>query len=1062
MRHSFGRLVTIGSWAAAAILLCGNTAGAATKEDASTKNAWFKEHLTDGKSSLPFSFTYDGRPSAPLLAEWPVKVAEERLDANRTRRTLAWTDPKTGLEVRCVAVDYADYPAIEWLLHFTNTGATNTPIIAKIQVLDCSVPGAGKGVVLHRAVGDVNSGRSFAPVDEPLPPGDLRERVFAANGGRSTCGENMPYFNVARPDGGMVLAIGWSGQWEAGFQTQADGSLRVRAGQQLTHFMLHAGETVRSPRIVLAFWQGSDDLRGNNIFRQLVLKHYLPQKDGQPVFPPICGTVGVTAPDGTYEKPHLDAIAPIRERGIEVFWSDMNPQHWYPGGFPAGTGNWEVDKTKYPNGLGPIGEAIRAAGLGFLLWFEPERVAGGTKTAREHPEWVRNGLFRFDDPAALKWMIELIDSHVTTAQLTWVRWDFNMAPLDVWRRADAPNRQGITEIRHMEGLYGFWAELQRRHPGLIIDNCSSGGRRLDIEAGRYGLPLWHSDLQCSGSHPEADQLQNGGLYRWVPMHGCGNFALEPSYKFRSAMTPGNILCVSSTDPNTEEGMKKSVAIYRKLRPYMLGDFYPLFPHSEAANAWYGYQFNRPDQADGFALVFRRGQAAEETAVKLRGLDPKRVYVLSDVDKPGVTNLSGRALMETGLPVKLPPNGSAIILINHLSAVVVADPRVGEAPLPVRFDGTQSSSVTGKIVAYEWDFGDGATARDAVATHAYEQPGNYTARLTVRNEQGQSIMDSLTILVTPVDVLAPTFAQVAAPGRPDRVRVVFSEPVNRADAENASNYTITPGIQVLGAALDADRRTVTLTTSPLGTLSSEGRDYTLSAKGIRDCARKPNVLAAGARQTLRYAPLFARWKLDEGKGLVAADVSESKLDGALKGGAAWTNVAGRAGISFDGVDDIVEMPTCLEKLAVPFSFTLWVNPAAEQVEYADILGNHVGARGLVMQQDRNNTNLFYFGYGDGSKGYGPGLVQLTAGTWQHVAVVCDGEKAFFYINGEEKSTGSSKGEFVRNLDLTFRLGQGFSEKRFFRGLLSDVRIYRLALSPTEVQAVMKEAGAGGEQ
>ncbi len=75
---------------------------------------------------------------------------------------------------------------------------------------------------------------------------------------------------------------------------------------------------------------------------------------------------------------------------------------------------------------------------------------------------------------------------------------------------------------------------------------------------------------------------------------------------------------------------------------------------------------------------------------------------------------------------------------------------------------------------------------------------------------------------------------------------------------------------------------TLTTSPLGTFSSKGTDYTLSAKGIRDCARKPNVLAAGARQTFRYAPLFARWKLDEAKGLVATDASESKLDGALKG------------------------------------------------------------------------------------------------------------------------------------------------------------------------------------
>ncbi len=91
----------------------------------------------------------------------------------------------------------------------------------------------------------------------------------------------------------------------------------------------------------------------------------------------------------------------------------------------------------------------------------------------------------------------------------------------------------------------------------------------------------------------------------------------------------------------------------------------------------------------------------------------------------------------------------------------------------------------------------------------------------------------------------------------------------------------------------------------------------------------------------------------------------------------------------------------------------------------------------------------------ARGTGLDWCILTAGTWQHVTVVCDGEKAFCYINGEEKSTGSSKGMFAPNPNLTFRLGQGYGEKRFFRGLLSDVRIYRIALSPTEAQTVMKE-------
>ncbi|MEI6211935.1 MAG: LamG domain-containing protein, partial [bacterium] len=198
-----------------------------------------------------------------------------------------------------------------------------------------------------------------------------------------------------------------------------------------------------------------------------------------------------------------------------------------------------------------------------------------------------------------------------------------------------------------------------------------------------------------------------------------------------------------------------------------------------------------------------------------------------------------------------------------------------------------------------------------------------------------------------------------------------------------------------------------------------------------------------------------WKLDEGKGLVAADASGHKLDGALKGGVAWTNAAGRKALSFDGAGGIVEMPTKLEDLAVPFSFTFWVNPAAEQVEYADILGNHAGPMGLVMQQEQNKTNLFGFGYGDGAKWYQAGLAQLTAHEWQHVAVVCGDGKSVCYVNGVEKSSGAGSGVFAPNPNLTFRLGQGYGAKRFFKGLLNDVRIYRTALSASDVQAVMKE-------
>jgi alpha-galactosidase len=357
-------------------------------------------------------------------------------------------------------------------------------------------------------------------------------------------------------------------------------------------------------------------------------------------------------------------MKPLAERGIEVFWSDMDPQQWYPIGFPDGTGTWEPDPTKYPRGLGPIGEAARSAGLGYLLWFEPERVASNTRIEKLHPEWITRGepfhLFRLDIPEARAWLTDYVDIQITEAGLDWIRWDFNMPPLDYWKRTDSPEREGITEIRHIEGLYAMWEDLMRRHPGLVVDICASGGRRIDFGTLRYGLPLWHSDLQCFGPHPTADQLQNGGLFRWVPLHACGAFGLEPSFLFRSCMTTGNILCLNAHGPENEEGVKRSVALYKKVRPFILGDFYPLFPHSADESVWYGYQFHRPDLNAGFALVFRRKDSPYVRArLNIDGIEDEKEYIVTYEDINEEKTVSGRELRS--FPVEIPSPGESTIV-----------------------------------------------------------------------------------------------------------------------------------------------------------------------------------------------------------------------------------------------------------------------------------------------------------------------------------------------------------------------------------------------------------------
>ncbi|HOX06218.1 MAG TPA: LamG domain-containing protein [Planctomycetota bacterium] len=208
------------------------------------------------------------------------------------------------------------------------------------------------------------------------------------------------------------------------------------------------------------------------------------------------------------------------------------------------------------------------------------------------------------------------------------------------------------------------------------------------------------------------------------------------------------------------------------------------------------------------------------------------------------------------------------------------------------------------------------------------------------------------------------------------------------------------------------------------------------------------------------PLAAWWKLDEGQGEAVADSSGNGLAGVLrgaKGRPVWVRTPTGAALSFGGVDGIVEFKTSFADLKLPFSICLLVRPAAKQVQYADILGDHGEPFvGMVMQQDGDKAGVFGFGYGTGKEWQGTKVVQLKVEAWQHVAVVCDGENAIFYLNGDEASRSPAKGPFAANAKLPFRLGQGYAAGRYFNGALSDVRIYRGALPAAAVAELARAA------
>ncbi|MCC6822676.1 MAG: NPCBM/NEW2 domain-containing protein, partial [Verrucomicrobia subdivision 3 bacterium] len=449
------------------------------------------ERLLDSPEP-PFSFLYGGKSSVELLPAWKLVRDSRKPDETRTERTLVWTDPQTGLQVLCTAIEYADFPTVEWTLRFKNTGPAETPIISEIQTVDLQLarPGPGEFVLNHQA-GDNCTPESYEPRRLKLTP--KSEHRFAPAGGRPTS-VGFPYFNLEWPGEGLMVVIGWPGQWAAQFTRDDGDGLRVRGGQELTRFRLRAGEEVRSPLVALQFWQ-SDRVHAQNVWRRWMLAHNSPRdRDGKSPRPILTSCSGGFFPGiRTGEEGERQFINAFAQAGVKLdyWWIDAG---WYACTDWPQTGTWTPDPVRYPRGFKPVSDLAHANGAGLIVWFEPERVTPGSFLYTNNPAWLlgRDGeqkLLNLGHAEARQWLTDLVDRMLTREGIDFYRQDFNLDPLPYWRANDAPDRQGITEIRHIEGYLAWWDELRRRHPGLMIDSYASGGRRNDLESLLLGVGL---------------------------------------------------------------------------------------------------------------------------------------------------------------------------------------------------------------------------------------------------------------------------------------------------------------------------------------------------------------------------------------------------------------------------------------------------------------------------------------------------------------------------------------------------------------------------------------------
>lgn len=619
--------------------------------------------------SLPFSFKLDGKPSDEFLPRWSRKLLDAAVDESGVRRyELVMNSPDGTLRLSCHIVTYADFPAVEWTLHFKNTGNGNSPQISDIKAVDLNLRGKeSTGYTLYTAQGCHAIDRDFHLLKTELKADTVYR--YMPTGGRPSSKTAFPFYNIDTDAGcGVFFSLGWTGNWFARFSADGKGRLTLRAGMPDTDLFLYPGESICTPLVSLLFWTGDNRLDGNNAFRRFVLAHHSPRTgSGDMITPPLCSgfDYGDPAPCGEYESfTELLARAVIqrhRQFGImpEVFWLDAGwyygccaPESSYEGrNWYTTVGSWVADSVRFPGGLKAVADAVHENGCEFMVWFEPERVYAGSIFDRKFPQWLLSTpqtgghkLLNIGNPDACDFLCRYIGDFLEENGIDHFRQDFNINPRIFWAQADSAMRKGITEIRYVEGLYRFWDYLSERFPNMIIDNCASGGRRLDLETISRAIPLWRTD--CHYGEPTCQQCHEYGLSQFLPLHGTGIYYAD-KYCSRSGLSSayawfGEVF----SRTNSVSDMRHMLSTYRDLRGYFLCDYYPLSGDGDVTGTdkWIAWQFHDRDRDCGIVQAFRRDDSSENSyTVSLMGLDSGALYDIYNEDNGITVTKSGKEL-----------------------------------------------------------------------------------------------------------------------------------------------------------------------------------------------------------------------------------------------------------------------------------------------------------------------------------------------------------------------------------------------------------------------------------
>ncbi len=262
----------------------------------------------------------------------------------------------------------------------------------------------------------------------------------------------------------------------------------------------------------------------------------------------------------------------------------------------AGLGDWYANKKKFPNGLAHFIRRVKATGMKFGIWIEPEMVNPDSDLYRAHPDWCiackgrssslsrRQLVLDMANPAVLDYLKTAFWETLGGLPIDYIKWDFNRNISEAGSNYLPAERQDELPHRFMLGVYDLYRWFIETFPNTMIENCSGGGGRYDLAMMALSTQIWTSDNTTAHQRVFIQHGATMGYPAYVMSCHVSNPMNSPDpmrtldYKFKVALGGmlGYEFNILKMPTEVKEEIARQIRFYRSVENLMKhGDRYRL-------------------------------------------------------------------------------------------------------------------------------------------------------------------------------------------------------------------------------------------------------------------------------------------------------------------------------------------------------------------------------------------------------------------------------------------------------------------------------------------------------